>query len=192
MGEPPQTEPPQTEPPQTEPPQTEPPQLPEGEITSPNYPQNYNNSLDWTEVVSASSSDNRIWIVFDDFCLENDQLSPDTLQSTTDCPHDWVTITETSSEKTLLEKRCGCEEFPIPMPLVSRHSRTDSVTVHFHSDSADTNRGFKFRWYAVEESADRPTTTPPTTTPEPEPTRVILQTAQTVSIETTTPPPGKY
>ena len=127
-----------------------------GEEKTPNYPKNYNNSLDWTETLTTDS-EKRIWVIFEDFCLEG---IPGT--DPTNCPYDWVNITETSSGRTLLEKHCGCVK-----PNVSR-SMTNSVTVHFHSDNSDTDRGFKFSWYEAASDVDElnimATTTTTTTT----------------------------
>ena len=153
-----------------------------GTMKSPNYPQNYINSEDWKQTLSAPGN-NKIRVIFQDFCLEGNT-------SSTNCPYDWVNMTETNTGRTLLEKRCGCK---IEIPTVDR-SRTSSVTVNFHSDSSVRDRGFEFHWYEVESSAPALTTTEATTKPPTEaPTEAATEAVtEAPDPETATTAAAKY
>ena len=44
-------------------------------------------------------------------------------------------------------------------------SESNSVTVRFHTDESDTDKGFKYSWWEVDDGSEGPTTT---TTVKPE------------------------
>ena len=55
------------------------------------------------------------------------------------CPWDWLMIKD-GSGSTLLDKTCG---YDLP-PVVT--SLTNTVDIHFHTDSSVQYKGFKLEW----------------------------------------------
>jgi len=106
----------------------------EGVITSPNYPENYDEVDPYVEetypIEVAEGS--RISLTFTDFAVEEESS----------CGWDWVQV-EDGDGTELLGRSCG---FQPPAPVVSN---TNSITVTFHSDYTDTYRGFSATWQMV-------------------------------------------
>ena len=121
------------------------PEIEEEELTSPNYPQNYDNDLEQVEVLTADSGE-QIQIDFIDFRLEGDE----------GCSYDYVTITEEvqGAIETILEKTCGPRQQNTTFCKI--YSKTEEVTVTFKSDEIVTDRGFKLKWRKIS-SEDVPT-----------------------------------
>ena len=121
------------------------PVIEEEELTSPNYPQNYDNDLEEVKNLTADSGE-RIQIGFIDFQLEGGP----------GCPYDYVTITEEfqGATETVLEKTCGPRQQNTTFCKI--YSKTEEVTVTFKSDDIVTDRGFKLKWAKIS-SEDVPT-----------------------------------
>jgi len=105
-----------------------------GVVTSPNYPNKYdNNMLDETPVNVPEGK--KVKIIFTDFDIEEHDK----------CEWDWVIIYEGNDKnKTLLPKSCGSA---IPKPI---KSQTNSVKIEFRSDRSVTKKGFRLTWTATE------------------------------------------
>ena len=86
-------------------------------------------------------------ILFEEFRLEN----------STNCKHDWLEIVDVD-ERILLKKSCGDT---IPTVKLSYKN----VTVRFHTDDSDTDKGFKYSWWTCVEGGQEPTAS---TTVKPE------------------------
>ena len=100
-------------------------------IQSPNYPNNYDDYTDETFHRSVEEG-SLILITFTDFHLESHQS----------CGFDWVKIVD-GDGTVLLDKSCGSDK---PDPITSK---TNRISVEFHSDDTRTGRGFKAEWKAV-------------------------------------------
>ena len=100
-------------------------------ITSPNYPRNYDDNIDETFHRSVEEG-SRILITFTDFDIEKHRK----------CDYDWVKIVD-GDGTVLLPKFCGSDK---PDPITSK---TNRITVEFHSDSTKAGRGFRADWKAV-------------------------------------------
>merc|ERR1712002_235768 len=100
-------------------------------IVSPNYPEEYGNNMDETFDRSVEEG-SQILITFTDFEIENHP----------NCGWDWVKVVD-GDGTDLLRKSCGSG---IPDPMTSK---TNRITVEFHSDFSITRRGFKAELNAV-------------------------------------------
>eukprot|EP00092_Neocalanus_flemingeri_P024879 GFUD01026978.1.p1 GENE.GFUD01026978.1~~GFUD01026978.1.p1 ORF type:complete len:662 (+),score=98.61 GFUD01026978.1:102-2087(+) len=100
------------------------------QIQSPNYPNNYPNSLrlKWPIDVSYGNS---IEITFVDFDLEAEW----------DCGYDWLAIVDGDGSELL--DACGST---IPAKIISSSNK---VTVSFHTDGSVNKKGFRLTWKAV-------------------------------------------
>merc|ERR1711962_982692 len=102
-----------------------------GEVTSENYPENYNNDMDKTYPVEVATGKG-IRITFNDFDIE----------SHSSCDYDYVMIKEANGNE-LLNKSCGDT---IPADVTSIQNKVDIL---FHSDYSVTKKGFKLTWTEV-------------------------------------------
>jgi len=102
-----------------------------GEVTSENYPENYNNDMDKTYPVEVATGKG-IRITFNDFDIE----------SHSSCDYDYVMIKEANGNE-LLNKSCGDTK---PGDLTSIQNKVDII---FHSDYSVTKKGFKLTWTEV-------------------------------------------
>ena len=130
-----------------------------GEITTSNYPRNYNNNeTDTITIPYYPNQNERIKIVFNAFRLEPKAISSGK------CDYDFVRITDAISGAVLLPKRCGDE-----IPTVEL-STSSSVKVRFVTDGSNTDRGYNFTWHRVKDGdiTNLPTTPEPS---DPEPLR---------------------
>jgi len=100
-------------------------------IVSPNYPEEYGNNMDETYDRSVEEG-SQILITFTHFEIEDHP----------NCGWDWVKVVD-GDGTDLLRKSCGSG---IPDPITSK---TNRITVVFHSDDSITRRGFKAEWKAV-------------------------------------------
>ena len=124
-----------------------------GDNSSPNYPRNYNNSNNTQTFAIVAPEGEKVKILFEDFRLEN----------STNCQNDWLEIVETNSiaEEILLVKHCGDT-----IPTVKLSNKNAVVTVSFHADDSNTDKGFKYSWWTGVEGGKEPP--PPSTTVKPE------------------------
>jgi len=108
-----------------------------GCITSPNYPDNYGDSMDVTSHRSVKEG-SRILITFTDFEID-DPMSQWGISCDSSASRDWVRIVD-GDGTVLLDKSCGYE---IPPPITSR---TNRIVVDFHSDNwhwGKNRKGFR-------------------------------------------------
>ncbi|KAL8573023.1 hypothetical protein ACOMHN_010453 [Nucella lapillus] len=98
-------------------------------LQSPNYPNNYNNSLNCTWTISSSSG-HRVWVNITDINLE----------SHNSCYYDYVRIADGGS---IFGTFCGSE---IPSPIMSTGSR---LTITFVTDASITQPGFRIAYKAA-------------------------------------------
>ncbi|XP_065639868.1 cubilin isoform X2 [Hydra vulgaris] len=113
----------------------------EGEVISPNYPNNYDVSKDFYWKITVKPNQ-KIQLFF--LFLE--------IEFAFTCSHDYIQITDGSGDN--LGKFCGTQKPDMLMSLGNQ------VVVHFHSDDQQTRKGFILRWKAV----DALTTSSPATT----------------------------
>ena len=117
-----------------------------GTVTSPNYPENYPNSLDETKTIQVEPG-LAVFLEFTAFDLEHQSA----------CPHDHLTITD-GDGTTLMEKSCGRsgnpwmdviggQEIGSSLPPNFR-SRSNSINITFSTDGSDTKTGWSFSWSA--------------------------------------------
>jgi len=107
-------------------------------IVSPNYPEEYGNNM--TETFDRSVEEgSQILITFTDFDIE----------SHPNCMWDWVKVVD-GDGTVLLPKSCGSD---IPDPITSK---TNRITVEFHSDGSVQRTGFKAEWKAVSGAGGSP------------------------------------
>ena len=100
-------------------------------IQSPNYPNNYDDNIDETFHRRVEEG-SRILITFTDFDIEDHP----------NCGYDWVKIVD-GYGTVLLHKSCGSDK---PGPITSK---TNRISVEFHSDHSKAGRGFRAEWKAV-------------------------------------------
>ena len=101
-------------------------------VTSPNYPKEYSASQDKQTPIKVADG-SIIEILFTDFTLETES----------DCnTADWVQVVDGDGTE-LLKKSCGTTK---PGKITSK---TNSVTIKFHSDSTKQYKGFRAEWKAV-------------------------------------------
>jgi len=98
-------------------------------ISSPNYPENYENDLEETYEITAPGEDDILEISFAHFDLEYEE----------DCEYDSLMIKD-GDGTVLMDKTCGSE---IPSPV---QSSTNRVNVIFSTDSSETATGFQLEW----------------------------------------------
>ena len=99
-------------------------------ITSPNYPNNYDNN-DRCSTVIRFAQGQRVSMEFLDFNLEPHSS----------CAYDWLEVRDgdTDSANVIGSKLCG-EDNPEPIT-----SSGNSLHVYFHTDSSVLHTGFKIR-----------------------------------------------
>ena len=102
-----------------------------GELTSPNYPDNYPGNLDRTDTIVVQQG-LVIAIKFTAFDVETDST----------CHYDHLTVTE-GDGTPLLARTCGSD----PPPDLT--SATSTVRVIFHTDSVNMRAGWRLEWTAV-------------------------------------------
>ena len=103
-------------------------------VKSPNYPSNYPDSKDEEYKVDAGTG-SVVALTFSHFTLEKSD----------GCAYDWVQVVD-GDGSSLLAKTCGTS-----LPAVVK-SKTQSLTVKFHSDTSDNFAGFRATWEAVKSS----------------------------------------
>ena len=102
-----------------------------GEVTSPNYPNNYPNNVEEREMIQVEQG-LVIYLQFTSFDIE----------SHSSCAYDQLTITD-GDGTTLMEKSCGST-----LPTNIR-STSNLVTLLFVTDSSVTMTGWSVSWSAV-------------------------------------------
>ena len=109
--------------------------LGEGVLTSPNYPGAYPNNYQRTQVLKAESG-KILRLEFTDFHVNSQVLGT--------CRFDYVTITD-GDGTLLMDKTCGQPPFlpPVIMTL------TNTVEVHFYTDTNGAGYGWSLSWAAV-------------------------------------------
>nr|XP_020016661.1 cubilin-like [Castor canadensis] len=101
-----------------------------GNLKSPGWPDNYNNDLDCTVVLTAPPS-HSISLFFHSFALED----------SSDCSHDFLEVRNGSdSSSPLLGKYCGTL---LPNPIFSQNNE---LHLQFKSNSAISNHGYEIVW----------------------------------------------
>ena len=110
-----------------------------GFVTSPNYPNNYLNNLD-TQTVLTADKGNVLELTLVTFELERDLSGK--------CRFDRVEIWDGKGRLGVL-----CGSLPGGKKFMSRDNR---MTVKFHSDASETQKGFKASWKEVAALATRP------------------------------------
>jgi V8-like Glu-specific endopeptidase len=103
-----------------------------GYLQSDNYPQNYPNGQHKTYTITAPTG-KVIDVWFYSFVLEADQG--------TSCAYDYLMAMD-GDGSVLMKKKCGATK---PAKFTSK---TNKVTIIFHSDSSVTAKGFKLSWDA--------------------------------------------
>ena len=101
-----------------------------GEVKSPNYPDDYDNNLDcfWNITVAANKN---VEIMFREMNIE----------SVSSCSSDFIKIYDVNSAKDF-GKFCGNK---LPDLLLSSGNM---VTIHFHTDNQQSGKGFRLLWRA--------------------------------------------
>ena len=102
-----------------------------GVVTSPNYPDNYPNSLLKTE-----------WIEVEQGLILTLQFTAFDIESHSSCNYDHLTITD-GDGTTLMEKSCGNS---LPADITST---SNIVKLVFKTDNAGTRSGWSVSWSAV-------------------------------------------
>lgn len=112
----------------------------EGKLTTPNYPGNYYNNLDFS--VKISSPDRtRLVIKFEKIDIES-QL---------ECLYDYIEIKSVyKNHKQLNDAVRWCDTYDIDMSRFNFVSETNEAQINFHSDYSITGSGFSLMWYAVD------------------------------------------
>ena len=102
-----------------------------GNVTSPNYPNNYPNGLEKTDTIQVEEG-LILSLQFTAFDIESDPT----------CRYDHLTITD-GDGTTLMEKSCGNS-----LPAAIR-SRSNVVNLVFSTDGGATYSGWSVSWSAV-------------------------------------------
>lgn len=107
-----------------------------GQITSPNYPRNYVDGLNYYWLLTVEPGQ-IVEVTMDDVDLED----------TSDCRNDFLKIYDGSSARdTLLRTYCGRL---ITVSVETLKSSGNKLYIHFKSDDRNTRPGFKISWEAV-------------------------------------------
>merc|ERR1719402_583955 len=109
----------------------------EGVVESPNYPENYDVNMDVEYPINVDEGD-VVLLTFTDFDIEKDDWGT--------CWFDCV-IVKDGDGTVLLDRACGTVP---PDPITSK---TNRITVRFHSDVMVTKGGFRAEWQALEASS---------------------------------------
>ena len=122
-------------------------------MSSPGFPGDYPYSLQKTETIKvANGKVLRIdFTHFDVFALSVQNSSNDDDDNHDPCPYDFVKITD-GDGTILMNKSCGYSSadpseatyFPLP----SLMSKTNNVSVYFHTDDTGAEPGWNFTWRA--------------------------------------------
>ena len=99
-----------------------------GEVTSPNYPDNYPNNLEKTDMIQVEQG-----------LILSLQFTAFKIESCSNCDCDHLTITD-GDGTILMKKSCGSS-----MPAEIR-SRSNIVNVVFHTDRSGTRSGWSLSW----------------------------------------------
>ena len=102
-----------------------------GNVTSPNYPDNYPNGLERTETIQVEQG-----------LILSLQFNAFNIQSHSTCRYDHLTITD-GDGTTLMEKSCGST---IPADI---RSTSNIVKLVFSTDRSGTRTGWSLSWSAV-------------------------------------------
>ena len=116
-----------------------------GVVTSPNYPRDYPNNLNKTEIIEVESG-KILRLEFTHFDVD--------WEST--CQYDFVKITD-GDGTTLMDNSCGYSlgvsyvgpsspKYFLP-PIIT--TRSNRVEIFFHTDGSDTKTGWSLSWSAV-------------------------------------------
>merc|ERR1712002_830675 len=117
-----------------------------GFIASPNFPNDYPNSVKKTYRIESKSG-RSIVIKFITFDLEYDHI----------CSYDWVMIKDGRTGSVILPKICGFGHDSLI------RTYTDNVEITFHSDYIVKKKGFRLVWISTSPTTTTPTTTSSTT-----------------------------
>ena len=102
-----------------------------GNVTSPNYPDNYPNSVRKTETIQVEQG-----------LILSLQFIAFDIESSSTCDDDHLTITD-GDGTTLMEKSCGTT---LPADIIST---SNTVKLVFITDSSDERPGWSVSWSAV-------------------------------------------
>jgi cubilin len=111
-----------------------------GSLQSDNHPQTYPNGQHKTYTITAPAG-KVVEVEFDYFVLEAHD----------NCAYDYL-MAKDGDGSVLMKKKCGKTK---PAQFTSK---TNKVTIIFHTDSSVTATGFKLSWKAVSAAAGLPTT----------------------------------
>jgi cubilin len=111
-----------------------------GSLQSDNYPKNYPNGQHKTYTITAPAG-KVVEVEFDSF----------TVEAHGSCAYDYLMAMD-GDGSVLMKKKCG------PAKPAQFTSKTNKVTILFHSDSSVPAKGFKLSWKAVGASTGLPTT----------------------------------
>jgi len=117
-----------------------------GEITSPNYPENYPHNLNRKEYEIVVAAGKRVELTFEDLAIESDE---------SDCPYDNLKAYDTpaAGSPTLIAGACGTLNNMIKLgpwtggPWVSK---SNIMTVYFTSDNTINLKGFRAKWKQID------------------------------------------
>ncbi|XP_072048292.1 uncharacterized protein [Amphiura filiformis] len=105
----------------------------EGNITSINYPNDYNSNANDSWLITAEEGE-RITIAFTDFAL----------QSSTHCTDDAVSVYDgNTTSDSLMEKMCGSS----PEPCIT--SSSNNLLITFYSDDSSEDKGFYLNYNLI-------------------------------------------
>ena len=102
-----------------------------GEVTSPNYPDNYPNNLEKTQTIRVEEG-----------LVLSLQFTAFDIEAHSSCDYDHLTITD-GDGTTLMEKSCG-SSLPAAITSIS-----NMIKVVFSTDGGSTRSGFSLSWTAV-------------------------------------------
>ena len=111
----------------------------QGFFSTPNYPASYRNNLDCTWSIAVPTGKIAV-LQFDVFELERTSECV-----TTDCPCDYIDITEYFANGLPAFRGRYCMGVNNTPPVI--RSRADNLTVLFHSDTSRAGTGFKASYY---------------------------------------------
>lgn len=112
----------------------------EGKLSTPNYPENYYNNLDFSVKISGPDR-TRLVIKFNNIDIES-QL---------DCLYDYIEIKSVYKLlKQLNDAVRWCGTYDTGMSRFDFVSETNEVEIYFHSDYSISGSGFSLIWYAVD------------------------------------------
>ena len=113
-----------------------------GIVTAPNYPDNYPNNIDQTQIIEVESG-KILRLEFTHFAVWACDIAT--------CPCDFVKITD-GDGTTLMDNSCGYSSDPssslyfLP-PIIT--TRSNRVEIFFHTNAYYTRTGWSLSWSAV-------------------------------------------